>query len=225
MSLEIWPGSRLSLEGVESHGGFSTAPDPFVLAFLLLSMFAIVILFSRLLTAITASASLYRSSYGTHETLENNTLCNAIKLILPLLVPIYAFSLWKVGFGASYWHAFLAVVAVLVFRKLVYLLMSWLSSQGEAFGNLEKLSYGTAIPMMLLSMLSLPLLQLIPDFPMRVVRIYFIVLFVSSLIVYVRRSFDIISSTGFSSFFWVLYLCTLEILPICVVANIMIYGH
>ena len=46
-----------------------------------------------------------------------------------------------------------------------------------------------------------------------------------SAMVYVFRGSKIILSTQFSIFYWVLYLCALEFLPICVVVNFLINGN
>ena len=56
MTVDIWPGSRLSLDGDAVTKALGTgAPDPFVLAFLLLISLALVLLYSRLVAAISGS--------------------------------------------------------------------------------------------------------------------------------------------------------------------------
>ena len=71
---EIWPGSRLSLGGETTAGVLNLgAPDPFVLAFLLASALALILFYSRLVSAIGASSSFFRGAYSTMETLKYST--------------------------------------------------------------------------------------------------------------------------------------------------------
>ena len=103
MTAEIWPGSRLSLEGdgaLEAFG--ASVPDPLVLAFLLLASLGLILLYGRLIAAISGSVTFCRSAYATSETLGNNYLCNAIVQIFLLMVPFYAVALRLAGLGKGY---------------------------------------------------------------------------------------------------------------------------
>ena len=225
MTSEIWPGSRLSLSEAEFTGVLTTAPDTAVLAVMIVATIAVILFFGRFVSALGASFSIYRSSHGTTEILGNKYLCDSIRLTLVILVPFYALALWRAGVSPDYWIALLAAAGLLLFRKGIYALIAWLGSVYGQIKDVEKLSYGTAIATIALSLLPFLLVKFFPDIPSKAIQIYLMVVLISNSIVYSRRSAEIISSTGFSIFFWVLYLCTLELLPICVVANLMMYGH
>ncbi|MBO4537083.1 MAG: DUF4271 domain-containing protein, partial [Bacteroidales bacterium] len=66
---------------------------------------------------------------------------------------------------------------------------------------------------------------LVPATPAWLLKGWLAVLAVVAFLLYFRRGLSLISQTGFSVFFWVLYLCGLELLPICVVVNLLLNGN
>ena len=223
---EIWPGSRLSLGGGAVEGTLGTGvPDPFVLAFLLLSVLAFILLYGRLIAAISGSATFLQSNYAAAETLENKYLCNSITIMYLMVLPFYAATLRFAHLGKSYWWAFLCLCGLVLLRKAALALLSWLNGSPAAFRSVERLGNGMFLLVVLASILLVPVLAMTPFDYIKGFRIYLLVIVLIGFSVYAARSFSLISSTGFSSFFWVLYLCTLEILPVCVVVNFLLNGN
>lgn len=226
MTTEIWPGSRLSLAGdgaVEAIG--ANAPDPFVLGFLLAASLALIILYSRLIAAIAGGVSFFRSTYSTSETLGNKYLCDSILLVYILVVPFYAMALRLAGLGNGYMWVFGTIAGILLLREAVLALVGWLSGSPATIRAIAKVGYGVFILVALASFLPAPVILLFPPQVLSFYRIYLAIIALIGYIMYVIRSFSLISSTGFSRFYWVLYLCTLEILPVSVVVNYLLNGN
>ena len=201
-------------------------PDPFTLAVLLLDAVLLLLFFERMLAALQASVACLRSSYGTREFLGNNYLCASVRQALVLLIPLYAITLVvtdisRVGFG---WTMALLVLLAF-FRLFCCRMVGWLTARKAAFQSLERvneagcvLAISASLPVSLLG-------WLVPSVPHTVLWILLSAIALFSAIVYVLRGSKIILSTQFSIFYWVLYLCALEFLPICVVVNILINGN
>ena len=226
MTMEIWPGSRLSLAGdgaVDAIG--ANVPDPFVLGFLLAMALALVLFYSRLLAAIAGSASFFRSSHATSETLGNKYLCDSIRLVFLLMVPFYAVALRLAGLGDGYLWVLGTLVVLILLRMGVLALLGWLSGHPDALKEVETVSRGIFILVALASFLPVPVLLLFPPQVLSFFRIYLAIVALIGYVFYVIRSFSLISSSGLSRYFWVLYLCTLEILPVCVVVNYLLNGN
>ena len=226
MTTEIWPGSRLSLAGdgvVDAVG--AKVPDPLVLAFLILAALALILFYDRLVAAVSGGASFFRSVHATGETLGNKYLCNCIILMFLLTVPFYAMALRMSGLGNGYMWVLGILAGMLLLRKVLLALLGWLSGSQATLREVEKMSYGIFIIVALASFLPAPVLLLFPPKVLSFYRIYLAIIALIGYSVYVKRSLQLISSSGFSCFFWVLYLCTLEILPVCVVVNYLLNGN
>lgn len=203
-----------------------TLPDPYVLAILLADTVLLLLLYERLLAALRGSVACLRSNYSAHEMLGNNYLCSSVAVISVLLVPFFAAALVvadasRVGF----FRTLAVLVGILLFRKLVFALTGWLSSRRSAFRSLEILSYAFAVGVMFASLPAFLMGWLAPSVPGWVCWGWMALAFAGVALLYVWRASSIILPTGFSSLYWVLYLCGLELLPICVAVNFLINGN
>ena len=201
-------------------------PDPFVLAVLLLDAVLLLLFFERLLAALQASVACYKSTYGTREFLGNNYLCASVRQTCVLLIPFYAITLVvtdvsHVGFGRT--MALLVLLAL--FRLFSCRMLGWLTARKSAFQSLERVNEAVCVLAMSVSLPVFLLGWLAPSVPHTVLWILLSVIALSAAVVYVWRGSKIILATQFSIFYWVLYLCALEFLPICVVVNILINGN
>lgn len=201
-------------------------PDPYVLAFLLAVGLALLLCYNRLLSALRGSAACFHSNHSTEEMLGDNYVCDSIRLVFLLLLPFYAMALTVTGCSKlGFLWTLVALVALVLFRRVISLLMGWLSSRKGAFRALSRVGMAFAVLGMLISMLAPLAAWLIPATPRWVLWGWLALTAALCIVFYIRRGSAIILSTGFSIFFWVLYLCALEFLPICVVVNIMINGN
>ena len=225
--MDIWPGSSLSLEGVTFDGPIpARTPDPLVLALLIAAGLLLLVNYSRLLAAVRGSAACYRGINATYETLGNNYLSSSIQRVFLLLLPFYALAFSITGLStAGYWWTLLAIVSFALLRKGVFALLGWMTSHETALRGAEKAGWALAIPMLLVSSVLLLFYTRFPNAPNYLW--WCILAFVAgvySLFCAIRVR-AIILHTGFSFFYWVLYICALEILPICVVVKILMNGY
>ena len=201
-------------------------PDPYVLGFLLAVGVVVLLCYNRMLAALRGSVACLHGMNGTQEMLGNGYVCDSVRMMFLLLVPFLALTFVVTGFSVrGYFWTLAALFGLWVFRKLVYLTIGWLSSRPLAVRSVERTGYAFAVPMILLSCVAAVLVWLVPDTPHWLSWGWLGLLAAVSFFLYARRSFSLILSAGFSPFFWVLYLCGLEILPICVVVNILMHGN
>ena len=201
-------------------------PDPYILAFLLADGVALLLLFNRLLAAVRGSVSCLHGMNGTTEMLGNGYICDSARMMFLLLIPFYALTFVVTGLSSvGYLWTLAAFLGLWLFRKLVYRTVGWLGSRPSALRAVERTGYAFGVLAILLSCLIAVLVWLIPATPRWVSWGWVGLVAVVAFLFYVRRSFSLIFSAGFSPFFWVLYLCGLEFLPICVVVNLLINGN
>ena len=201
-------------------------PDPYVLAFLLVVGITLLLSYSRLLAAVRGSVSCFRGLNGTLEMLGNQYVCNAVRVIILLLIPFYALTLTITGLSrADYGWTLAALVVLFLFRKLVFALAGWISSRQAAFRQVERTGYMIGILVLLVSLSALLLGWLVPAAPQWLLWTLLALPAGTGLVFYFRRGLSLLLQAEFSPFFWVLYLCALEILPICVVVNRLINGN
>ena len=201
-------------------------PDPYILAFLLLAGVALLLAYNRLLAAVRGGWSCVHGVNGTEEMLGNLYICDSIRLSFLLLVPFYALALVVTGLSTiGYVWTLAALVLLCLFRKLIYALMGWLGGRTHAFRSVERMGYALGVLVMLASVPAILLGWLVPETPRWLLLLLLGLPAVAGAFLYARRGFSLIFQTEFSLFFWVLYLCALEFLPICVVVNRMIHGN
>ena len=225
--MTIWPGSNLSLQGGATDGPLPVqAPDNLVLVFLLAAGMALILNYGRLLSAIRASFVCYRGTSGTMEVLGNNYLCNSLRTVFILLLPFFAMVLSRIGgSGAGYWRTLAAIVLLVLLRKSLFLLLGWLSSHETALRNAERAGSALLVPTMLFSIVVLLLSTRFPNAPNELWNIILIVAMAVWAAFCLLREKASILHCGFSLFFWVLYICALELLPICVVVKFLMNGY
>lgn len=201
-------------------------PDPYVLAFLLVLSIIFLLGYARMTVAVRGSAACVRGLHGTLEMLGNKYVFDSVRLAFVLLLPFYALSLVATGLSArSYFFTLLVLAAFFLFRKMICSLVGWLTARRAAFRQLEWTGCAFFLMAMVLSLPAALLVWLVPATPHGLLWAWIGLEFCAAVGFYARRGFSLIFPTGFSVFFWVLYLCILEILPISVVANILINGN
>ena len=201
-------------------------PDPYILAFLLAVGVALLLCYNRLLSALHGSAACFHGDHSTQEMLGNNYVCDSVRITFLFLLPFYALTLSLTGCSRlGYFWTLVALLALFLLRKAVYWMMGWLSSRQGAFRALEKTGLALFVLGMLVSTLAALAVWLVPSTPSIALWVWILAVVAVCVFFYIRRGSSIVLSTSFSVFFWVLYLCSLEFLPICVVVNIMINGN
>ncbi len=227
MGNELWPGSSLVLDGMMSDAAAVPAvPPASVLVFLLAVAVMLLLSFSRVVVALRGATFVIRGNNSTMEVLGNKYDCDSIYLSYLLLLPVYALTLLIDGASSlSYWMTLVVLVALMLFRRICLAVSGWLSGRPGVMRQVSMVSCSIMVPVVLLSSLTALLVRVFPDISRTFIFVLLIAVAAAGYIVYGKRSFDIINSSGFSRFFWFLYLCALDILPICVAVNIMSNGN
>lgn len=201
-------------------------PDPFELGFLLAVGLVVLLYYNRLLAAMGGSFACYRSLNSTMEMLGNTYVVDSVRFMVWLLLPFLALAFVATGVSAAGYAWTLAALSGLwLFRKLVCLLLGWLTSRKADFRALERIGYGISIWMILVSLVAALVVWLVPETPSWLLLGWMGLAAAVALFTYFRRGLSLFFRAGFSPLFWVLYLCGLEILPACVVVNILMHGN
>ena len=203
-----------------------TLPDPYVLAFLLADAVLLLLFYERLLAALRGGFACLHSTYSTQEMLGNNYLSSSVNGISLLFLPLFSQTLVLVEISRlGFWWTLVVLVGLRLLRELVYLLVGWLSSRRTAFRHIETVSHAIALMVMVAALPTFLLGWLAPSIPVLAGWIWLVATVAAGVVVYVWRASAIILQTRFSSYFWVLYLCGLELLPICVAVNFLMHGN
>lgn len=225
--MTVWPDSRLSLGGGTFDGPIpGHTPDTAVLVFLIAAGLLLILNYGRLMTAVSGSVACYRGPGRTLEVLGNKYVCNSIRTVFILLIPFYALAFCLTGLSrAGYWLTLLAIALAVLLRKGLYALLGWLTLHETALFNAERTGMALSVPMLLFSGVVLLVGTRFPEVPNELWWSLLGLFFgVYGFFMFLRgRAFFL--QTGFSIFFWVLYICALEILPICVVVKILMNGY
>ena len=147
--------------------------------------------------------------------------CFALLFLICVNKKILTFSFWKEDSTALMLATWIIITAaVFVFRKISLSLLDWINNT-EVFTRVESaLMYylGT------LFCFVLPLLVMFGLFEksMLIIVPVLLVLTIVTLLLYYIRIGRLIFTNGFSLFFYFVYLCTLEILPLVILVKIVL---
>ncbi len=147
--------------------------------------------------------------------------CFALLFLICVNKKILTFSFWKEDSTALMLATWIIITAaVFVFRKISLSLLDWINNT-EVFTRVEgALMYylGT------LFCFVLPLLVMFGLFEksMLIIVPVLLVLTIVTLLLYYIRIGRLIFTNGFSLFFYFVYLCTLEILPLVILVKIVL---
>lgn len=226
MIKDLWPGSILPQQDMGVAGLPSGNPELSAVLAVIVSVLAVTLMFRRLSAAFSGFRDLISITTRNEVVLGNKYACDSMIICALTLIPAFAGSLCISGISAlSFWPTLLVVALVPVARETGYALMGWLFSCKDVFSALRVVNYGSVVPAILAVIVSSVLVWAFPQVPGAGYLLFVLILFAVSLLLYVIRTGILIFSSGFSGFFWILYLCAFEILPVCVAAKILIYGN
>lgn len=106
-------------------------------------------------------------------------------------------------------------------RQIAFRMLDWVN-RCSFFKHISRLYYTHLTLAAIFSIVGLVLYTLFPYMGPSLLRYYLIPVLSLILAVYFLRCYKIIISNGFSNFFWILYLCTLEILPLVVLGHVIL---
>ena len=231
----IWPGSYKVLEGlsVVSEGGAGSFTDAIANVCIVVP---IIIFFLLGLVRITDGLQIVLSGAVNYRNLlkieEHASLYTSRNTLLTFLVFVFSFMMANCNLPYIFveetgeiWIRFLTVILFFilyfVYRQVVSALLNWVN-RCKVFRYITKIYYTYTALALLLAISGFSLYMLFPGIGESFLNIYLLCsLSVIAVTCFVRGN-QIIISNGFSHFFWILYLCTLEILPLVVLWHIIV---
>ena len=145
---------------------------------------------------------------------DNKSYTNAIRTTSVICLPVVAFLLYHVGIvNTSFFNILFCIIGYVIIRIILFYVISWLKRGREKLFPAVACSgiYWIAFTVMALPVLAVSFL--FPEISVSYYMYYLLDCFVVLTLLYYVSGFRIIMSAGFSFFFWILYLCTLELLP------------
>ncbi|MCK9628237.1 MAG: DUF4271 domain-containing protein [Bacteroidales bacterium] len=117
---------------------------------------------------------------------------------------------------------FVALTCLWLVRKGLFNLLSWLMREKNAFRFIEKISYNYLISSVIITFPAAMTGFFWPGISDDTIvkTLLYCSLFV--YFIYLTKTWQIIISRRFSLFFYILYLCTLEFLPIALIVNLIL---
>ncbi len=117
---------------------------------------------------------------------------------------------------------FVGLISLWLVRKGLFKLLSWLMSEKNAFHFIEKISYNYLISSVIITFPAAMIGFFWPEISDE--TIVNILLYCSLFVyfIYLTKTWQIIISRRLSLFFYILYLCTLEFLPIALIVNLIL---
>lgn len=223
-----------SASSIHSGEADSVRSSDYVLSAIILTFFILLVIFSREVRKVLPATlnSLFKLS--NHLKLENKlSLSNQrdiVTVIAALYFPIFItllnsdrlidnsqlqpkyFLLLSLAFIAGFW----------LLRKSLYSTLSWLTKDKNTFKLIEKIGYNHLIISVIFSF---PIILLTFIWPQISDVFVFNVLICSTLFIFavnLYRGYQIIISHRYSHFFYILYLCGIELLPIALLLNFIL---
>lgn len=221
---EPWDGSVLVL-GNRALSGIPLVPDydKVLILFMLAVSVAAMVLYRRYVEGVSGAASICVSYNRALETFNDRTTMRSILLSFLVSIPLYGYAFLRSGAASvSFWWILAILCALFVSRHVICAVSGWLTNRMEPFKLLEMTSIGCFLLIMVLSVAVLVPMTVFPSAGNRVHLIYLASVFGIGVLIYFARSYRIFVQSGFSSFFWFLYLCGFEILPMCVAVNVLV---
>ena len=231
----LWISSTKSLTIVPAPAGNipSEKPDIF-LSGIIISFFIILVVFSReiisTIPAVFKAFTNLRDHLKLEEKLALTQQRNVVfiisllyfPMIVTLLVDNYVsneFNIYPPYFLIGF---FIFLLLFGLVKKLIYKLLSWINRDKGTFNLLEKVGYNHVI---IAAIFTFPAV-LIKTFSYAITEKEVVLIMTVSvlpvMLMYLFRSYQIIIGHRFSVFFYILYLCGVEILPLVLIANFIL---
>lgn len=228
----LWSSSTKSMTMVPFHpeSKETEKPDVFLSA-IIISFFIILIVFSReiisTVPAVFKSLSNLRDHYKIEDKLVLTQQRNVVFVISLLYFPVIT-TLIANDYITSEFNIYppLFLIGFFIFlllyglaKKLIFKLLSWINRDKVTFNLLEKVGYNHVIIAAIFTFPSVLIKSFTPSITEERAVIILALSAIPILFVYLYRSYQIIIGHQFSPFFYILYLCGAEILPLVLIAN------
>jgi hypothetical protein len=231
----LWRSSTKNLTIVPAPAGNVTSEKPDVfLSGIIISFFILLVVFSReiisTLPAVLKALTCLRDHCKLEEKLALTQQRNVVFVIsliyFPVIITLLAdnyvsqeFNIYPPFFLIGF---FVFLLLFGLAKKLIFKLLSWINRDKVTFNLLEKVGYNHVIIAAIFTFPSV----LIKTFSSLITEEEVVFIMAISvlpiLFIYLFRSYQIIIGHRFSHFFYILYLCGAEILPLVLIANFIL---
>ena len=224
---ELWSGSCTALQEIEIPAGISLG-DPYrdisnvfiITALVLFLLFAnrrIIIGLTNVLQGLFNHKKLMGIEAQSNIQICRNTLFMFLTLCTSFLLANIAYATKTIGYESTLPIRFAGILGTFVIyffiKRLSLNFLAWLNKK-PAIKLVQKISYTYACIWYILVLCCFIAIKSISSAPMGNMRYCMVFSLLPVMLMYFFSIFRIFFQKGFSHFFYILYLCTLEILPI-----------
>lgn len=213
----------------ETPTGESYLDSSLIILFLIITLYFFREILSTL-PLIFKSLLSHKENVRLEEKLSASTQRNITALIAALFFPIFltitigdtvsAYS------GIPSWLQFVfalgLVIVYWIFKSLILIFLGWVTKNKQTFNLIGKIGYNHLIMAVIFSTPILISRFFIPEIEFSLFYKILIYCIVSIYMLYLIRVYQTIISNRFSHIFYILYLCTVELLPIALLANFLL---
>jgi len=205
-----------------------------ILSTLVLAFFIIMVIFSREILNVFPAALSSLFKLKNHFKLEDKLALSGQRSVVAVISALYFPVLLTLMISDYIFDSFnllpqyflllciLSLFTLWIVRKGIYDLLSWLTKDKNTFKLIERIGYNHMIISVIFTLPAILLRFFWPEIDAPTVLIVLIssVLFV--FLIYLARGYQIIISHHYSHFFYILYLCSIELLPIALISNFIL---
>ncbi|MEN6618454.1 MAG: DUF4271 domain-containing protein [Rikenellaceae bacterium] len=212
--------------------GFKNGND--ILSSLILAFFILLVLFSReiinVFPAVMNSLLKLKNHFKLEDKLALSAQRNVVTVIAALYFPVLVTLMNRGYIIAKYQllpNYFLLISLAVIFgfwllRKGLYGILSWLTKDNITFKLIEKIGYNHLIISVIFSFPAILLRFIWPEISDTIILNVLIFSLLLVFIFYIIRGYQIIISHHYSHFFYILYLCGVELLPVALLSNFIL---
>ncbi|OFY39403.1 MAG: hypothetical protein A2X18_04715 [Bacteroidetes bacterium GWF2_40_14] len=217
-----------------SHVSAGYKQNDEILSTLVLAFFIIMVIFSREIINVLPAAlnSLFslKNHYKLEEKLALSGQRNVVTAISALYFPVlltlmnsnYLFDSFELLPQYFLLLCILSLFALWLVRKGIYDLLSWLTKDKNTFKLIERIGYNHMIISVIFSLPAILLRFFWPETDASSILIVLLISILFVFLIYLVRGYQIIISHRYSHFFYILYLCCIELLPIALISNFIL---
>ncbi len=231
---EFWKESYIALKEIEVPVGNFIAEDPYrdianffiiigLVIFLIFAHRRIIIGISSVLAALTSSKRLVAIEKQSNLLVCRNTLFMFLTVCSSFVFANIAYATKIVGYTYSVPVKFAGILAAILlyflFRRIALRFLAWLN-RNPVLNLTDKLAHTYSCLWYMAVLCSFIVIKSIPSAPMGYMRYCMIFSTLLVFIPYFLALYKIFLQKGISHFFYILYLCTLEILPIALLLHL-----
>ena len=223
---ELWQESYIALNEIEVPAGISHG-DPYrditnffiiiaLVGFLIIGHRRILQGFSIVASSIANNKKLLAIDNQSNLQVCRNTLFMFLTIFSSFIFANITPTMQTLGSSYTLPVRFTGIlgffVAFIVARKIIMQFLCWVNAT-QIFKTIHKISFTYACVWYIIVLFCFCAIKFIPSASMEYMRYCFIFSILPVMALYFFSIFRIFISKGFSPFFYILYLCTLEILP------------